>query len=771
MEAYTSRGGGPRRKPFPRSRAAHAEVLERELEAAINRGDQQLFRRKTSVAQKGFYLEFDIPADQDFIVDKLEDRRQGIELVTVQPPAPNAKTVKATVFVPENAKQHFLKRVEQYRTEESPKGHRPRNEDLVTRIESVHLAKLQSLWSDQPGLFPRANETVWWEVWIREQSAEHFSSLCELLDIETPTVTLTFPERVVRLARADREKMAALVSEGDVIAEVRAARDRPEFFLTMGPVEQTAWVERLRARTIAPDPNSPAVCVLDTGINRAHPLLELALPTNALFAYEQAWGLSDNGGHGTAIAGLALYGNLSEILDGDERIDLQHGLESVKILPPPSNTPNDPQLYGEITRSCVEIVENTFPEKPRVHCLAITNVESQNLGRPTSWSAALDQLAIERGHRRVIFVSAGNIRHEIARTDYPNVNDASGVEDPAQSWNSITVGAFTNVSTVGDPEFDGWAILAQPGDLSPRARTSVSWEREWPLKPEVVMEGGNMAVNPSTNVAEPVRHLALVTTAHDFTIRPLRSFRDTSAATALAAGMGAEILSRYPQFWPETIRALVVHSAEWTPQMRARLNSLSKMQRENLVRRYGYGVPDLTRALWSAQSDLTLVVQDTIFPFYKDGSVIKTRDMHVHDLPWPTAVLQSLGDIPIQMRITLSYFIEPNPGERGRTRRTVILPMVFASTRNVLSNRFKSFGPGLTSRPLPRRMLQSEGAAFPMTVGTWVRCATRDQSTQTFGLGRQLHSPNVINSRYIPWAAGGKRIWVQSAGKTGWPTL
>jgi hypothetical protein len=41
----------------------------------------------------------------------------------------------------------------------------------------------------------------------------------------------------------------------------------------------------------------------------------------------------------------------------------------------------------------------------------------------------------------------------------------------------------------------------------------------------------------------------------------------------------------------------------------------------------------------------------------------------LHRLPWPRAELAALGDQDVELRLTLSYFIEPNPGERGWTRR------------------------------------------------------------------------------------------------------
>jgi hypothetical protein len=84
-----------------------------------------------------------------------------------------------------------------------------------------------------------------------------------------------------------------------------------------------------------------------------------------------------------------------------------------------------------------------------------------------------------------------------------------------------------------------------------------------------------------------------------------------------------------------------------------------------LLRHCGYGVPNLERALYSASNSLTMIVQDQLQPYQKVGSEIRTRDMHLHDLPWPTEQLQALGDVQVTLRVTLSYFIEPNPGERG----------------------------------------------------------------------------------------------------------
>ena len=89
-----------------------------------------------------------------------------------------------------------------------------------------------------------------------------------------------------------------------------------------------------------------------------------------------------------------------------------------------------------------------------------------------------------------------------------------------------------------------------------------------------------------------------------------------------------------------------------------------------LIRRCGFGVPNLDRALWTVDNSLTMVVEERLHPFKRAGSGPPTlRDMHLHDLPWPRDVLEGLGETPVEMRVTLSYFIEPNPSRRGHRSR------------------------------------------------------------------------------------------------------
>jgi hypothetical protein len=658
-----------------RRRAEHAEALAQAVGQALDAARQQMAAGDPGVAvgTRGFYLEVQLPETERAGLDLLADRRQRMEVVAVREPEQPGDPLLASVFVPVRAENYYLRKIEAYRTTDTKSG-RPRNEPLVSRIDTVRLATARSLYTDEDRLFPQqVNERVWWEVWLREGRRETFEQVARALAIDLRPHAVHFPEREVVLALTDRNTLDRLVAHSDVVAELRRAKDTPAFFLGLGGAEQRAWSDEVLGRLAAPVNGDVAVCLLDSGVRRTHPLLEPALAEADWHTINPAWGADDTDewqGHGTRMAGLTLYGDLVPVLSGGGVVTPYTRLESVRILPPPSGPANDPDLYGAITGEAIARAEIQAPERRRAIAMAVSSANSSR-GRPSSWSAAIDQLCFEEANRRLIILSAGNIRDDLMPADHLTRNDLEPLDDPAQAWNALTVGAFTEKVDIIDPDFAAYAPIAPPGELSPRSRTSVIWDRQWPVKPEIVFEGGNLA-HDGALPGEAIDDLQILTTYFRPEHRHFTTIGDTSAAIAQAARMAGAIFATHPGFWPETIRALIVHSAEWTPAMKARIDDCngSKTQIQALVRRYGYGVPDLNRALLSTRNDLTLIVQDELQPFQREGSTAaKTRDMKLHRLPWPKDELAALGEAQVELRVTLSYFIEPNPGERGWTRR------------------------------------------------------------------------------------------------------
>ena len=376
-------------------------------------------------------------------------------------------------------------RLSEYRDENTRTG-KPKNEALIARIQSVALAAVRSVYTDDAALFPAAGETIWWEIWLRHGHAESFDAVIQRLEIPAQAQRLVFPDREVRLIYGSEITVARLFVNTDSIAEIRRARDTPAQFMHWSNVAQAARAADLAGRVDGPENPRVAVCILDTGVTQSHPLLSLALDPGDVQAYDPTWPGGDSHGHGTNMAGSALYGDLTPLFAGNGRVPLTHCLESVKILPDQGQ--NEPKLYGAIARESIARAEVQAPERRRAVCMAVTSDVGTNRGIPSSWSAAVDQLCFgEDDARRLILVSAGNIREGLVESRLSARNEIEPIENPAQAWNAITVGAFTDKSVITDPTYEGWEPVAPVGDLCPTSRTSVA------LGTEVAAETGHCA--------------------------------------------------------------------------------------------------------------------------------------------------------------------------------------------------------------------------------------------------------------------------------------
>ncbi|MET0087592.1 MAG: S8 family peptidase [Sedimenticola sp.] len=678
-QEYTSPRSG-RNKPVntpERDRFPHAAKLTGQLNALTEIQQQRIIEQKARGidAFNGIYLRFESTPDFDLKFASLDVRPSGIELCSVKK---SGNTHIATVFVPEGKLPIFLRKIQAYANPEknTPKGH-PANREFVESIEAISEAALQALWTDDEALYPIADTEAWWEIWLRRSEEIDYEGVFKEhapeLGIQVSEETIHFLDRTVMLAKATREQLSQSIRLIGAIAEVRSTKDTSAFFVDLGALDQMQWIEDALVRMAHPPDDSPAVCVLDTGLNNAHPLLAPLAADEDIHTYNPVWGTHDANGHGTNMAGTAAFGDLTALLAGDDPIECSHRIESVKIMAAPGSNP-DKHLYGAITRDGIAQPEIDQPDRYRVFCMAVTSLDDRDRGRPSSWSAAIDRITsgAEDGKKRLIVLAAGNTDRE-QRHEYPHSNLTDAIHDPGQSWNALTVGAFTEKNFIDPGVYPGWESIAPIGDLSPSSCTSLDWGNQaWPIKPDIVLEGGNMAINPDNGQADYVDSLDVLSTGHNFQLggKLLVSFGDTSAATGIASCMAGKLLSEYPDLWPETIRALLVHSAEWTESMKQRFLPLnSKHLKRNLIRYCGYGVPNEQLLYWSTSNSLTLIAQETMQPFDKTPKGVKNRDINIHQLPWPREALEDLGDIEVEMRVTLSYFIEPSPGERGWAKK------------------------------------------------------------------------------------------------------
>lgn len=711
---YSGQGGGG--SSAARIRQEHGSRLLNELNAAFEAADAARVLDDRLPPPTGSYVEVELRRGP--IPDGLDRKTQGIKPTAVQDSAVGRLVA---LFVPDHARVALAAILEDYRAGQlTPKGQQPPNAATVAPIEAFRRARLETLWTDDIAALPvDPYHQMWWAVWTERGNEGALEDVCERLGLRAADKDrrLYFPEVAVVPVWATRAAIELMMFATGVIGELRRATDNPVFFMEHVRETQHEWSDDLANRIEWPGAEVPAVCLLDTGVNRGHALLEPAISPVDLHAYDTEWGTDDHDSHGTAMAGIALHGDLVAQLADTEVRTLRHRLESVKLIPPHGADANNPNSYGSITQAAVALPEITAPERFRIYCMAITN-EGVSGAHPSTWSAAIDQAAAgtmvgddDDAPQRLFVLSTGNTLPVMRMAEWAG-QDAYPAEDPSQAWNALTVGGYTDFSTVTDPGYEDWSPLAEVGGLSPHSRTSVGWlPGRSPFKPELVLEAGNRAVSPGRNDILTVDSLCLLSTGRDVGRLPLVPFDATSAATAQGARIAARIAADHPEYWPEMIRALMVHSGEYTEHMRSAFDAQPGLrERYALVRRFGYGVPDFERATASAQDQVALVAQSEIQPFRMQGTR-KFNECHYYQLPLPMAVLEQLGNELIDLKVTLSYFVDPNPG----------------FSANVDPQRYQSFGlrfdlrrKGETVDSFKRRVNASErddprigGAAHP----------------------------------------------------------
>ena len=683
-EKFRSHARGGKTDIRARDRKKHGGALQHQLNQLQQVSNAAVAKQQEAGIDEeglGICIEFRSFPGIELVFESLARENQGIELRNIRHgEVDGQKRLLATVFVPKGKLAHFQEIVKVYMEKEGAEHSRD-HQKLVDSIADVRPAKFEELWTDAIENFPDSNDKpLWMEIWLpvrnnRRKVLDLFSRLAKQQGIRVANGELEFPERTVVLAYASVTKMQHSMDILNCIAEIRRAKRIAEFFESMEPDQQRIQLDELLKRTrFSPDSEkTPRVCLLDTGINRGHRLLEPAITSEDLYTIDPAWGAEDTCGHGTRMAGLALVGNLSECLSNNAPVQIKHLLESVKIIKEDSSDETEPQFYGRCTQNAVSRPEQAHQNRSRVFSLTVTAPAKRDRGKPSAWSAKLDALASDAERKRLLVVSAGSIKDMQAWADYPDSNDSDEIHDPAQAWNALTIGACTNLVHITGADTEKYKPIAAAGALSPFSATSMTWPtKSWPLKPDVVFEGGNAAKDQTG--ATTMSDLMLLTTHHQPADRSFTTANATSAATALAARFAAELMAEYPQFWPETIRALIVHSAEWSEAMQSRYLpqglQLGKGKYRDLIRRCGFGIPNLDQALYSVSNSLTMIIENTLQPFIKEEGISSpsTSDMHFHKLPWPADALNQLGAENVEMRVTLSYFIEPNPSQRGKSR-------------------------------------------------------------------------------------------------------
>src|SRR5690625_4256093 len=199
-----SRPGGDPNYPNRTNRRTHADRLEEQLNKAWELAEQkQLEMEAVSVpSRQGIYLEIKGQAGYDLISESLEYTGQGQSVricnTKTEGKDDKKKVISSTVFVPNNKRGFFLKKLNKYKETEG-KG------KVIGTIESINLAVVDALWTSKK---TEIQEKIpkWCEVWLmyvpkeKEKTDEiisEFYNICLSREIQYKEQKILFPERII----------------------------------------------------------------------------------------------------------------------------------------------------------------------------------------------------------------------------------------------------------------------------------------------------------------------------------------------------------------------------------------------------------------------------------------------------------------------------------------------------------------------------------------------------------------------------------------------
>lgn len=401
-----SAGGGGAPEVPQLNRAQHGAALKAQLLALKPVAQQVVETQKEQGLESGLGLQIQFVGVQDVALafeslgsELGRDPRKKIEVLSI---STEDGITYANVFVPDGKLAHFEKYVEDYLAErKKTNGDSYDHHALINTISSIRSAELRALWTDEADLFPQdVNEQFWWEVWLpvrgdRNAVVEDFRKLTALAQCQVSEHQINFPERTVVLMFGSQQQLSTSVMTLNCVAELRRAKETAAFFDGMTPPEQQQWVDETLARLTMPpeDDTTPRVCLLDSGVNRGHPLLAPFLSNADLHTVNPAWGVDDTANHGSGLAGLVAFGDLSNALATNDPVVASHRLESVKLTPEQGANDGDAMHHGYLFAEAVARPEVAAPTRSRVFTSAVTSNDDRDRGQPSAWSSTVDRLA------------------------------------------------------------------------------------------------------------------------------------------------------------------------------------------------------------------------------------------------------------------------------------------------------------------------------------------------------------------------------------------
>lgn len=519
--------------------------------------------------------------------------------------------------------------------------------------------------------------------------------------------SLRLPSLVMVKVRCTRRQAEDLLLQH---RDIRLVDLPPRFGLEMGDVRADI------SKFPPPHPLSqtaPAVTVLDSGVTTGHPLIGVAVgEAQGFVSADRRPGDDIPGGHGTFVAGLALYGDVEEAIRRREFVPELH-LLSGKVFT------DDGTDQTEFVESAVEEAVRYFVDQYgcRVFNLSYGDLNRVYDGRRLRGLAyTLDRLTRELN---VLFVtSAGNRTlaslPEDARGRYPDYlfEDDGRLLDPGTALNVITVGGLARYEASSGarryPESLEDTPIARNNQPSPITRCGPSVGDA--IKPDFVEYAGNVAVGRlGGHFIE--RGLGVVSLNSGFaTEGAFRESIGTSYAAPVVANKAARLLAEFPDASSNLLRALLGVHARW-PEASVELFSADNTAagKEKLLRALGYGQVNEEALYRSLNDTVTLFAEDKI----------ETNRHHFFEIPIPDTWWEG-GRRRRSVSVALAYTPDVRTTRIDYRATRIWYSFVNANTLDEVSHAFKrNRQEGIQERGSNRSINQRARSSGTLQVSRW----------------------------------------------------
>ena len=414
-------------------------------------------------------------------------------------------------------------------------------------------------------------------------------------------------------------------------------------------------IEDLPENIPHPPANAARICILDSGIAANHPLIAPAMAESKDFVDGDG---SDLNGHGTAVAGIALYGDLEsckasnfwqpELLLFNGRVLNEHAEFDVKTI---EKTLVDAVTYFVEEHQC------------RIFNLSFGNANAPYDGRHVRGVAyVLDKLA--RDFNILFVVSTGNfsgsnnpaVPRQSWRDEYPEylLAEQSVLIDPAPALNVITVGSLARHNATFDAQrYPEIAQLAPANENQPSPFTRHGPSVKGAIKPELAATGGNLAspMRTGQEYDAVMRGMGVLTCNSRFVGNTLfNEMSGTSFAAPYVTHLAGRLLNNYPRASANLIRALLVNHANLPSEVETSFSDEIKATHKAASGRdacrdvSGYGVIDENELFRSSENVVVLMAEDKI----------ENNAHHFFELPLPTEFLRTQRAAR-EIRVTLAH--------------------------------------------------------------------------------------------------------------------